>query len=390
MKFPYTVPLAFVILLKGGSVALGQGQPIQDLGVLVGMRVIAQRAMLCQPSTFTAVFAYAGKPATVVSLKPKSMPPVSQRVLSTLPPGATRELLEGKGATILVQFQDGKRLDTCYAIVPSQLADYFELVPGQQIASGAVNQPATPAASPPVQSYRVLGSEVPAEIAHSPAVNLSTGPVLSPAPAPNPAAAPLPAATIPQASPSVQAQRFDELSSEEVRLALSGGGRRSFVEIQDMTFRPFEPPLAEIAYITIYMPGALIAIRTESARKQFLQYEPDREDRRRSIMIVAHGYVGRYISGGCDSITRIVLLSDPSGRVVEEPYLSEPLGATWQNAFGATNECQALRVKFAMDSVQRVKAAAPNGEFLVAVFAGSVKTKMYKVKKKHQFKLGLD
>jgi hypothetical protein len=39
--------------------------------------------------------------------------------------------------------------------------------------------------------------------------------------------------------------------------------------------------------------------------------------------------------------------------------------------------------------VRKVKAAAPNGEFLVAVFAGSVNTKSYKIKKKHQSKLGL-
>jgi hypothetical protein len=37
-----------------------------------------------------------------------------------------------------------------------------------------------------------------------------------------------------------------------------------------------------------------------------------------------------------------------------------------------------------------VKVAAPNGEFLVAVFAGSVNTKMYKVKKKHLSKLELN
>jgi len=37
-----------------------------------------------------------------------------------------------------------------------------------------------------------------------------------------------------------------------------------------------------------------------------------------------------------------------------------------------------------------VKSAAQSGEFLVAVFAGGVNTKMYKIKKKHQAKLGLE
>jgi hypothetical protein len=107
-------------------------------------------------------------------------------------------------------------------------------------------------------------------------------------------------------------------------------------------------------------------------------------------MIVAQGYAGKTIAEGCTSITRIVLLSDRSGGIVEEAYLSEPLDETWRNNFGATNSCQQLRAKFSLDSVKKVKAAAPNGEFLVAVFAGAVNTKMYKIKHKHQAKLGLN
>ena len=75
---------------------------------------------------------------------------------------------------------------------------------------------------------------------------------------------------------------------------------------------------------------------------------------------------------------------------MKEAYLSEPLSETWRNNFGATNECQALRAKFSLDDVRRVRDAAPNGEFLVAVFSGSVNTKMYKIKKKHQSKLALE
>ena len=87
-------------------------------------------------------------------------------------------------------------------------------------------------------------------------------------------------------------------------------------------------------------------------------------------MIVAQGYAGKTITEGCTSITRVVLLSDTSGGVVQEAYLSEALGETWRNGFGATNQCQALRVKFSLADVYKVRAAAPNGEFLVAVFAG--------------------
>jgi hypothetical protein len=76
--------------------------------------------------------------------------------------------------------------------------------------------------------------------------------------------------------------------------------------------------------------------------------------------------------------------------MVKEAYLSEPLNETWRNNFGATSECQALRAKFSLNDVRKVREAAPNGEFLVAVFSGSVKTKMYKIKRKHQSKLALE
>jgi hypothetical protein len=179
----------------------------------------------------------------------------------------------------------------------------------------------------------------------------------------------------------------DVLSDEEVEMALSGNGEDHWVFIQDAGLMAAQGN--QVPAITLYMPEAVLAIRGESAKKQFIRYEPAEEDRRRSLMIVARGYAGKTIAEGCTSITRIVLLSDSSGGVVQEAYLSEPLGETWRNAFGATNQCQSLRAKFALADVRKVQAAAPNGEFLVAVFAGSVNTKMYKIKKKHQFKLGL-
>jgi len=138
------------------------------------------------------------------------------------------------------------------------------------------------------------------------------------------------------------------------------------------------------------MPEAIIAIDAESARKQFIKYEPSPENKRRSLTIVAQGYVGKTVTDGCASVTRVVLLSDPSGEgVVKEAYLSEPHAETWGNNYGATNECRYLVAKFSLRDVQEVKAAAPKGEFFVAVFSGATNTKMYKVKKKFQSKLGL-
>jgi hypothetical protein len=141
--------------------------------------------------------------------------------------------------------------------------------------------------------------------------------------------------------------------------------------------------------VTLLMPEAILALRAESAKKQFIHYEPSREDTRRSLSVEAHAFVGETIADGCQSITRIVLLSDPSAHVTRESYWSEPITSTWQNSFGATNHCQDLIAKFSMKDVNDVKAAAEKGEFLVATFSGTVKTKLYKVKNKFQAELGL-
>jgi len=320
----------------------GQEQqgPIQDATLLIGKQVIVQRAPLCQPGTYTVVLTYAGKQAKVISLKPSKIAPLSQTILDRLTPEA-RAMIENarKATTILFQFEDGTQLDTCAPIGPDKLSDYFELAPGQTIASAD----ATAAVSTT---------------------------------APQPFAVPN------------KTQGGNLLSDDDVQLAAAGRGRDHWVEIEDMGLMAAQGH--QVPSITLYMPEAVLAIQSESAKKQFIQYRPAEEERRRSLMVVAHGYAGKTISEGCTSITRVVLLSDPSGRIVQEAYLSEPLAETWRNSFGATNECQALRAKFLLDDVRKVKAAAPNGEFFVAVFSGSINTKMYKIKKKHQSKLSLE
>ena len=317
-----------ILLIVVAGVGQEQQKGIQDLNLFVGKQVIVQRQALCQPGTFTVVLSYAGKQANVVSIKPSKTAPISRAVMDRLPPQA-RAMIDDtqKAATILVQFEDGTKLDTCAPIGPSRSSDYFELAPGQSV------QPA----------------------AHD------------------------------SATPVVTA---DVLSDDEVKLALGGKGKDHSVLIQDMGLMAAQGN--QVPKIILYMPEAVLAIRAESAKKQFTQSEPVDEDKRRSLMIVAEGYAGNTIAQGCTSITRVVLLSDPSGGVVQEAYLSEPLAETWRNGFGATNQCQTLRAKFSLADVHKVRAAASNGEFLVAVFAGSVNTKMYKVKKKHQSKLGLE
>jgi hypothetical protein len=248
-----------------------------------------------------------------------------------------------KAATILLQFEDGTQLDTCAPIGPSKFSESFELAPGQTLQEPS--RPPLPSAPP------TSASATPATIAGT-------------------------------------AQPPDALSDDEVKLALGGKGKDRWVQIQDMGLMAAQGN--QVPTITLYMPEAVLAIRGESPKKQFTQYQPTEEDKRRSLMIVAQGYAGKTIASGCTSITRVVLLSDPSGGTVKEAYLSEPLSETWRNNFGATNECQALRTKFSLADVRKVKEAAPNGEFLVAVFSGSINTKMYKIKKKHQSKLSLE
>ena len=67
------VVILFLLAANGPGQAQVPKQTIQNLDVLVGKQVIAQRIPLCSPGTFTTVLTYAGKQATVVSLKPSNI-----------------------------------------------------------------------------------------------------------------------------------------------------------------------------------------------------------------------------------------------------------------------------------------------------------------------------
>jgi hypothetical protein len=111
-----------------------QQRPIQDLNQLVSKQVIVQRIPLCLPGTYTTVLAYAGKQAKVISLKRSNMPHLSEQIMSRMTPEA-RSMIEDaqKAATILVEFEDGAKLDSCVPVGPNRLPDYFELAPGQNL-----------------------------------------------------------------------------------------------------------------------------------------------------------------------------------------------------------------------------------------------------------------
>src|SRR6266436_5657065 len=134
----------FILTLLVAIVCFGQEQqqPIQDLKTLVGKQVIVQRIPLCKPGSYTTVLTYNGKVAKIISLKPFHITRLPEQTLSKMTPEA-RAMIEDaqKSATILLEFEDGTRLESCAPVGPKNLCDYFELVPGQTL------EPAPQAAS---------------------------------------------------------------------------------------------------------------------------------------------------------------------------------------------------------------------------------------------------
>ena len=249
-----------------------------------------------------------------------------------------------KAATVLVQFEDGKKLDTCAPIGPRRLSEYFELAEGETLPSAPAHPVSATTTTPTTGEAKAGAATLPVEM----------------------------------------------LSDDELKAALAGTGRDHYVQINDAGLMAAQGAFGTLPHISLFMPEAMIAIRKEQAKKQYLSYETSDEDRRRMLTIFAQGYVGKTYQEGCVNITRVVLLSSPSGEVVEEAYSSEAGTEAWANAFGATNHCQWLRTKFSLAAVKKVKEAAKDGEFYVAVFSRNQNTKTYKIKHKHQEKLALN
>jgi hypothetical protein len=119
---------ALLFLLAVSS--LGKDRPvIKDPMKLVGKKVNVHNIRLCQPGTDTVDLAHAGKLATVVSAKPTTMPPMPPEFTSRLN-AEMRDLLydQQKAVTLLLQFEDGTKLDTCTPIGPKGLALSLEVV----------------------------------------------------------------------------------------------------------------------------------------------------------------------------------------------------------------------------------------------------------------------
>jgi hypothetical protein len=104
-------------MLVQPSINVGQDQPtIQDPAQLIGKEVNVQRMPLCQPGTYTADLAHAGKRATVISVKPNNMmPSLSSKVMSGLPP-ETRTMIED-----VSEFSSHTQLYDAYNNLPASL-----------------------------------------------------------------------------------------------------------------------------------------------------------------------------------------------------------------------------------------------------------------------------
>lgn len=145
--------------------------------------------------------------------------------------------------------------------------------------------------------------------------------------------------------------------------------------------------VASAATIDIYLPDTWIWNEAQYAKNEYLPFKPSALDESDTLKIIAAGMA---LAGPtCESPDRVALLSGQSGKVVVEAVSSEDIGYVLQNGFGAKAKCANLLAAFPMSGLERVRAAAENGEFIVGVFYKNGSRKLYKIKHGDQKKLGL-
>src|SRR4051812_7067434 len=115
------------LLLVASTLAAADDQ-VRDLAQLVGKKVVVGRFPTCEPGTFTASMDYSGKQATVVSVKSTMLVPT--------------------GGTLLLEFEGGKRLDSCLDLLPSNVTTYFTLAPGETLGAASPSGAAAGVAPP--------------------------------------------------------------------------------------------------------------------------------------------------------------------------------------------------------------------------------------------------
>jgi len=103
-----------------------------DLALLQGKTVIVGRLPLCVPNTYQPNLAYAGKAARVIELKRDRA--LTNLSTANLPPNS-RAMVENlkKGGLLVLQFEDGTKLDTCAPQGSDQLSSNLEVAPGETV-----------------------------------------------------------------------------------------------------------------------------------------------------------------------------------------------------------------------------------------------------------------
>ena len=86
---------------------------------------------------------------------------------------------------------------------------------------------------------------------------------------------------------------------------------------------------------------------------------------------------------------RVALIANKGDSEAVEAVKSEDVTLAWHNGFGATASCSVVTAKFMLSDVQRIEAAAKGEDFIIGVFYGDGKAKLYTVKKQYRKDLGL-
>jgi hypothetical protein len=178
----------------------------------------------------------------------------------------------------------------------------------------------------------------------------------------------------------------DHLSQQEINAAIAAPPNSGFVLIEDGGFSTPSLCEAQMPSVSLFTPSGWLNARSQSAKKQLLDYVPKQEDTRRVLTIISRGCVGKTLNDTHQSVTRVVLLSpDHKGKL--EAIETRPFSDSWQNSYGATATTMNVVSTFSMEKLERVQSK--DGEFAVATMNPSGITKIYTVKRKHLKKLGL-
>lgn len=140
------VPLILAFLCPSTSLAAqapaqveaaqSTGAPLpENLSLLLGKKVLVGQMRLCVPNTYNVKQAYRGQPARVVGFRRWKMNVPTEGLTP-----AMRTSVENmnNGRILLLQFEDGTKLDTCVPETAKELSSRIGLAPGQTIATGNV------------------------------------------------------------------------------------------------------------------------------------------------------------------------------------------------------------------------------------------------------------